>query len=368
MGAISAGRAVRRDGDVTLGRPVEGRRRPWTTSARPPLSRIHPRRPHELSTDPRATIHGPPAVNPQSCPQMWVKKWSCADAVRPVVPVAAGARTAAEPTLVPRGTRQSTERDEEGCDGHALAIPACAERGLADGERFSPERHAETTGTTEKCERPPVGGIGSSHDAAPGPDRTCAQLRWCAVAARTTVRLRAGSRPPGAARRKPPAREEVGGAAGSDPAAVGGCSRVSPRPGSAAISRTAGRLADRLARGSAGPRVRGLGRPRARGTGSGLSDGQRALGAGGRRDRRERSTRAAGTFDVAPTVERVPRSEGALRRPARRRGLATPAAPAPRRTNGTVARLNCRTVPFVRTPTTAAQVRADALGRNDRRR
>ena len=159
MGAISAGRAVRRDGDVTLGRPVEGRRRPWTTSARPPLSRIHPRLRGELSTDPRATIHGPAAVNPQSYPQMWVKMWSCADAARPVVEVAAGAGSAAEPTLVPRGTRQSTERDDEGCGGHALAIPACAERGLADGERFSAERHAETTGTTEKCERPPVGGI-----------------------------------------------------------------------------------------------------------------------------------------------------------------------------------------------------------------
>ncbi|MFC5209861.1 hypothetical protein ACFPM0_25300 [Pseudonocardia sulfidoxydans] len=147
---------------------MEGCRHPWTTSAPPLLSRIHPPCPHELSTDPRATIHGPPAVNPQSCPQMWVKTWSCADAARPVVPVAAGAQKAAEPTLVPRGTRQSTERDDKGCDVHALAIPACAERGLADDERFSSERHAETTGTTEKCGRPPVGGIRA---------RLCAPLR-----------------------------------------------------------------------------------------------------------------------------------------------------------------------------------------------
>lgn len=157
MERVVAGPTARRRGDGVRGRPVNGSGRPWTTPDPPPLSRIRPRPASGLSTDPTATIHRPPGVNPQSCPQMWVKSRPCADAARPVGAVAAGAGGGAKPTLVPRGTPLSTERDGGGCGRHPCAIFACAERGLADAERFIGERHASAVGTTGRCDVHPVG-------------------------------------------------------------------------------------------------------------------------------------------------------------------------------------------------------------------
>jgi hypothetical protein len=40
---------------------------------------------HRLSTASAPAVHRPKCAHPQSCPQMWVKSWSCVSAARPVV-------------------------------------------------------------------------------------------------------------------------------------------------------------------------------------------------------------------------------------------------------------------------------------------
>lgn len=74
MGDVVAGRAVRRPGDRASGPSRDGRGGPWMAGVLARLSDAHPRPGGELSTVLGASVHGLRPDNPQSCPQMWVKR------------------------------------------------------------------------------------------------------------------------------------------------------------------------------------------------------------------------------------------------------------------------------------------------------
>ncbi len=74
MAVVVAGRAVRRPGDRASGPSRDGRGGPWMAGVLARLSDAHPRPGGELSTVLGASVHGLRHDNPQSCPQMWVKR------------------------------------------------------------------------------------------------------------------------------------------------------------------------------------------------------------------------------------------------------------------------------------------------------
>ena len=79
MDLIGAGQQAASTGDVTVGAPVDSFPRRWTDGPSTHPSPIHPGFRGELSTDRGASVHGPGAVHPQSCPQMWVETWWIVD-------------------------------------------------------------------------------------------------------------------------------------------------------------------------------------------------------------------------------------------------------------------------------------------------
>jgi hypothetical protein len=74
MGRVVAGPTVRRAGDRASGPGRDGCRGPWMAGVLARLSETHPRPGGELSTVLGPSVHGLRHDNPQSCPQMWVKR------------------------------------------------------------------------------------------------------------------------------------------------------------------------------------------------------------------------------------------------------------------------------------------------------
>jgi hypothetical protein len=64
--------------------PWDGRWAPRRTGGRTGRAGTCPLAGHRLSTASVPAVHRPRCAHPQSCPQMWVKSWSCVSAARPI--------------------------------------------------------------------------------------------------------------------------------------------------------------------------------------------------------------------------------------------------------------------------------------------
>ena len=64
--------------------PRDGRWAPRRAGGRSGRAGTCPLAGHRLSTDSAPAVHRLRCAHPQSCPQMWVKSWSCVSAARPI--------------------------------------------------------------------------------------------------------------------------------------------------------------------------------------------------------------------------------------------------------------------------------------------